>query len=159
MQGLWELRFRVPVSLIPQLLALAGQTLEVDGTRLLVGVPSVRALGPAPHLVSRLVVIKGMLEPDTFLRAARDQLAELGVEGEVRLVGRRSLRPLESGRVGGRGEWIRRTVRIKDKEVVGYAVEVDALSPEGSLVLQARGIGGRRRFGCGIFMPIPSGHR
>jgi len=37
--------------------------------------------------------------------------------------------------------------------VVGYAVVVRGLDPEGSLRLQERGLGGRRRFGCGLMVP------
>jgi len=36
---------------------------------------------------------------------------------------------------------------------VGYAVRVSGLSDEDSLKLQERGLGGKRRMGCGVFVP------
>jgi CRISPR-associated protein Cas6 len=147
-----RLTFRAPAGLIGQLLPLAGQTLDLDGSRLPVGVPQIRMLAPAARLHSRLAVIKGMTEPSAFLESARGLLSALEVAGDVRLVQRRSARPVESGE-SGRGEWVRRTLRVKDRQIDGYAVEVDGLSPPDSLRLQGEGLGGRRRFGCGILLP------
>jgi len=48
---------------------------------------------------------------------------------------------------------VRRTVRIHDREVVGFALRVQDLTAEESLHLQEHGLGGRRLFGCGIFVP------
>jgi CRISPR-associated endonuclease/helicase Cas3 len=44
-------------------------------------------------------------------------------------------------------------LRIRDREIVGFALHVDGLGATDSLRLQATGIGGRRRFGCGVFAP------
>ena len=41
----------------------------------------------------------------------------------------------------------------EDKEIVGFALRVEELTAEESIRLQEKGIGGRRRFGCGIFVP------
>jgi CRISPR-associated protein Cas6 len=48
----------------------------------------------------------------------------------------------------------RRTIRIKDKEVVGYEVLIERLSASESLILQGTGLGGRRHMGCGLFSPV-----
>jgi CRISPR-associated protein Cas6 len=144
----------VPLDRLGAFLPIAGKVLDLDGTRLAVGPPDVRALRPAPALRSRLVVIRGFTEPEPFLEAARAQLAALGVtDAIVRLVPRRAARPWERDGRGGRGPWVRRTVRIRDREVVGYALDVEGLAPADSLLLQTMGIGGRRRFGCGLFLP------
>src|SRR5439155_1578765 len=45
----------------------------------------------------------------------------------------------------------RRTLRVKDKQVVGFELAATGLSTEDSLRLQETGIGGRRHMGCGIF--------
>ena len=50
----------------------------------------------------------------------------------------------------------RRTLRIKEKEVVGYEVLVEGLTAEESILLQERGLGGRRHMGCGMFLPSRS---
>lgn len=148
------LSLRVPVDLIPKLCSLAGAVLDVEGTVLHVGVPTLRTLRPAPRLRSRLVVIKGKLAPDAFLDAVRAQLHALGVAGEPRLLPRPRSAPVEPGGLGGRDPWLRRTLRVRDRIIVGYALEVGGLSPSDAIRLQAAGLGGRRRFGCGIFLPV-----
>jgi CRISPR-associated protein Cas6 len=125
---------RVPDERIREFLKLAGKTLEVDGNRFRVGVPEVRALRPAAALLARLVTIKGFMEVEAFIEAAKRQLETMGVMGVLQL-----------------GE--RRTFRIKDKQVVGFEVLASELGAEGSIRLQEIGIGGRRRMGCGIFVP------
>jgi CRISPR-associated protein Cas6 len=149
-----DFALRVPLQRVAAFLPIAGKVLDLNGTRLAVGPPDVRALRPARALNSRLVVIRGFVEPEPFLEAARAQLASLGITGAtVRLVPRRGARPWERDGRGGCGPWLRRTVRIQDREVVGYALDVEDLAPADSLLLQAVGIGGRRRFGCGLFLP------
>ena len=131
-----RLVLRADADQIGQLIALAGKQLDIAGHRLRVGVPQVWTLRPAPALRSRLVTIKGFLDPEPFQAAARRQLDDMGVSAEAQLT------------LGKR-----RTVRIKDKEVVGYEVLVEALAAEESLTLQERGLGGRRHMGCGVFVP------
>jgi CRISPR-associated protein Cas6 len=141
-----RLRFRLPAEHIPLLLPLAGQTLTVAGHPLRLGVPTVRPLVPAAALIARAVVIKGFLEPGPFLTAVRRQLDALGVAGEAAL-------PLT--RHGTRqGQPHRHILRIKDKQVVGYAVQVTGLTAEESLTLQERGVGGRGHLTCGFFVPL-----
>lgn len=149
-----QLTLRVSLERLGSFIQIAGHVLDLEGTRLAVGPPYVRALRPAPALRSRLVVIRGFTEPEPFLEAARTQLAALGISNaRVRLVPRRAPRPWERDGRGGQGPWVRRTVRIHDREIVGYALDVENLAPADSLLLQTVGIGGRRRFGCGLFLP------
>jgi len=129
-----RLVLRMPDERIKTYLKLAGKVLEVDGHRLCLGVPEIRALRPVVTLYSRLVTIKGFMEPELFLEAARRQVVQLGAQAELAL-----------------GE--RRTLRVKDKQVVGFEVLATGLSAEDSLKLQEKGLGGRRHLGCGIFVP------
>lgn len=161
-----RLRLRLPAELIPSCLALAGKPLDVAGHKIRLGVPQVRPLLPAPNLIARLVIIKASsprsdpadarsrdrlrtrryLEPGPFLAACRQQLDALGVAGEAGI-------PLI--RHGPRaGEPRRRVLRIKDKQVVGFAVQITGLTAEESIKVQERGIGGRRKMGCGFFVPL-----
>jgi CRISPR-associated protein Cas6 len=142
-----RLTIRLIPERIPDLLPLAGKRLNIAGQQICVGVPEVRGLEPAAALRSRLVTIKVSGDrtetrpPDEtgFIVSARRQLDVLAISGDARVsVGKR------------------RTLRIKDKEVVGYEVMVSGLSTDESLELQSRGIGGRRHMGCGIFMPAKS---
>jgi CRISPR-associated protein Cas6 len=148
-----EVAFRLDHELIPSVLSLAGKTLRVGRSTLTLGVPAVRSLHPSTALQSRLVVIKGFMEPETFLNAVRRQLADLGIQATPGLVLRRSERAAEGRTSAGKATPIKRTIRIHDKNVVGFAVGVEGLSAEESIKLQEVGLGGRRRFGCGVLVP------
>ena len=81
------------------------------------------------------MTIKSFMESHAFLEAARRQLAELHsrcAEGNVT--------------VGAR-----KVITVGGQKVVGFSVRVSGLSDEASLALQERGIGGRRKMGCGVF--------
>jgi len=149
-----RLTLRIAASRIHEALPLAGQALELDGATLQVGAPTVSQLRPAPALLSRLVVIKGFQEAETFLDAARRQAEALGLEGHLSLVGRMTEGSVEGAILRSAGEPIRRTLRVRDKTVVGFALAATELAAEESLRLQEAGIWGRRRFGCGLFVPM-----
>ena len=142
------LRLRLNASDVGNVIALAGKRIVIAGHALRLGVPTVHALAPAPALMARLVTIKGFEEPESFLAAARRQLDELHIAAEV------SIPVVLSGPHAG--EPRRRILRIKDKRVVGFTVHVTGLNDDDSLKLQATGIGGRRKMGCGFFVPLPT---
>jgi CRISPR-associated protein Cas6 len=150
-----RLTFRLDSEGIKELLPLAGKELDLDSQKVRVGTPTTFSLKPAATLRSRLVTIKlkDRLDPDSFLAAVQKDLTALGIKGVPGLVKRRGAMPLE-GRAAPRDPYVRRTLRIRDKEVVGYALMVQGLTADESLKLQERGLGGRRRFGCGIFVPV-----
>ena len=128
-----RLTLRLPDEQIRAYLKLAGKRLEVDEHRLNVGVPEIRTLRPVVRLRARLVTIKGFLEEDEFLAAAKRQLEQLDIKGQVHL-------------------GTRRTFRVRDKQVVGFEMGVAQLTAEESLTLQEQGLGGRRKMGCGVFV-------
>jgi hypothetical protein len=45
-------------------------------------------------------------------------------------------------------------VTIAGDKVVGFETVLHELSDEASLAVQFTGVGGRQRFGCGVFVPI-----
>jgi CRISPR-associated protein Cas6 len=130
-----RLRLRLPANRIRDVLVLAGKRIELLGNTLQVGVPEIHALRPAAALQARLVNIKGFEEENQFREAALRQLTALEIQGQL-TVGRR------------------RVMRIKDKTIVGFRVVASELTAEESIALQEHGIGGRRRMGCGIFVPL-----
>ena len=144
-----RLRLRTAPGGIGGLLPLAGRTLDVGGCTITIGVPDVRCLAPAPDLIARVVTIRNQTEPAPFLDVVRRQLAELWADGEA------SIPAVEVG--PRRGEPMRKVVRVKGHAIIGYTVRIAGLSPVSSLILQARGIGGRRHMGCGVFFPARSG--
>jgi len=100
-------------------------------------------------------VVKGFMEPEPFLQAIQRQLDSMEVKGRPFLVEQAEVAEANcAASKGSRSPVLRRTVRIRDKEIVGFALRVEELSAQESVLLQARGIGGRRRFGCGIFVPV-----
>lgn len=145
---------RLPSEEVWRFVGLAGKSLRVGGQSLNLGVPNVRGLVASPRLYSRFVTVKGHTEPESFLGRLREELVGLGVEGPVSIPHRTRHHSVEgrSNLLGG-NPLIRRTLRVRDRQIVGFAVQVDQLSPEGSLRLQEVGLGGRRRMGAGIFLP------
>lgn len=149
-----SLTIRLPADRIKQILLLAGKSLEIGEHKVRVGIPQTVALKSAARLYSRLVVIKGFLEPQTFLEAAQRQLEELNIRGKPSLVPQSHVAAANADKkIGSRSPFLRRTIKIRDKEVVGFALRVEELTAEESIRLQEKGLGGRRRFGCGVFIP------
>jgi CRISPR-associated protein Cas6 len=130
-----RLILRVPDTQIRVYLKLAGKRLDVATNTLRVGVPEVRLLRPASKLHARLVTFKNSLEEGRFLEVTRERLDKLQVAGELEL-----------------GQ--RRTLRVKDKQVVGFELAIGNLSAEESVSLQENGLGGRRHMGCGVLIPV-----
>lgn len=140
-----RLAIRTDADQIARFLPLSGKSLQLLDRTLRLGVPQVRSLAPAPALYSRLVTIK---LPDMAA-----QPSEVASEAFVAAV-RRQLDALCISPEAGLSPGKRRTVRIKDKEVVGYELLLDGLTAEESITVQEHGLGGRRHMGCGIFVPF-----
>ena len=131
-----EVRLRLPVAHAPLALGLEGAELVVQGRRLQLGQAHRCSLAPFPVLWARTVTLHfGSLAQE----AARDQLRQRFVEtfpwGAPALLGAR-------------------TFRIHGQQILGFEMIVRNLGPRASLQLQAEGFGGRRAFGCGLFVPI-----
>jgi CRISPR-associated protein Cas6 len=150
-----RLRLRMSSGDVPRVLPLAGRRLNLMGHGVRLGVPHVEALRPAPTLVARTVAINyefnesEFLTVGGFLKSARRQLANLGIEAPCRVP--------EAFDRDGRKSPVRRVVRIKGVRIVCFSLLVEELRPEESLRLQEIGLGGRRRLGCGVFLPARKG--
>ena len=94
----------------------------------------------APGIYVRLddpfshAALSGPQPPDDPFRGL-GKIAALGVSAQSKLLGRRQLR------VGGQC-------------IIGWAVRLGGLSLRDSLVVQTRGLGGKRGMGCGVFVPL-----
>lgn len=130
-----KLKLRLPQDHVPLMLKLAGKRLDVGGHAIRLGAPQIFLLQPASTLYARIVTIKNHREPEPFLDAVCRKLDESGIQGEP------DIGP-------------RRVVRVGSHIVVGFALALHDLSDEASLLLQERGLGGRRKMGCGFFHPI-----
>jgi CRISPR-associated protein Cas6 len=140
-----RLKLRLPAEQIAPYIAVAGQKLDLAGHHLRVGIPRVEALIPAASLASRLVTFRHALTAESFEASVRRELKQMPSAGQVQLV--------SSTRSKFAGQPLRRVVRVKEKRIVGYALRVLGLTEEESIRLQEEGLGGRRRMGCGLFVP------
>lgn len=131
---------RTPVDFLTRLIAISGKLIRLGRDSVRVGVPTVQALRPAARLFSRLITIKGFQDLDGFQDAASRQIRQLGIASAHLDVGQR------------------RVLRVKHAVIVGFSVVVSTLTDNDSLRLQSVGIGGRRRLGCGLFLPTQSVH-
>ena len=129
-----NLAFRLPLSLVADYINLAGKSLDLDGHLLQVGVPSSRALVPATALYAHLVTSRNGQDQERFAQEMARQLSAMDCQGKLS-IGKR------------------RTFKVHGRQVVGYSVLVSELSAEESIVLQENGLGGRRKMGCGFFLP------
>jgi CRISPR-associated protein Cas6 len=141
-----RLKLRLPSEEIAPYIGVAGQTLDLGGHRVRVGIPRVEALVPAANLAARLVTFRNALDPSTFEADCRRELERMHISGSPELV--------PSTRAKFAGQPLRRVVRIKDRRVVGFALRVVGLTAEESVRLQEEGLGGRRRMGCGVFVAM-----
>jgi CRISPR-associated protein Cas6 len=147
-----RLTLRLPMEKVPVVYPLAGKRILVGEHVLRLGVPQIRMLAPAEALRSRLVVLKlagsegQTAEPKSFLGGVRRQFETLGIAGEANLE--------VATECGELDPYARRVLRIKGTIITGYGVCVSGLDDEDSLKLQTEGIGGRRRMGCGLFVPV-----
>ena len=151
-----RLGLRLHSDLLPRALKLAGKSLDLDGCKLRVGVSDTRALIPAAKLHCRVVTTKNGDDPARFDAEISRQLATLDIRGRVFRVPQ-STRPSvdrPAGAPRASRDPSRRIFRVKEKQIVGYSVLATELTAEESIRLQERGLGGRRRMGCGVFVPV-----
>ncbi len=133
LSGRSRLTLRVPRSRVDALAALTGVTLDLGDDPLVVaGAPQPRELLPHRTLYAHVVAASSDDEA-AFLAAAEAELVERGIAGRA-ICGRRQ--PLAGG-------W-------------GFSLMVDRLAPDDALRLLERGLGPRRLWGCGLFVPHKS---
>ena len=144
-----RLRVRLPAGAIPLALPLAGRDLRVGSQLLRLGVPSIDALVPQANLYARTVVVvkgQGGAKPATATAPAQ-RANRPATEAET-------IAAIQA--IAGTGASVRslrrRTIRIHDVQIPGFEIVVEGLADAASLRLQAEGVGGRRAFGCGIFV-------
>ena len=140
-------RMRLPVDKIKIAYQLGNQTFVIGKSRqykAYLGMPQLKMVLPSPSLKARIVTIKGHQTPESFIAAIARQMDAMGISGDAVI-------PQDD-----KGEFLRQVVRIHGKTILGFPLIVSNLSDEDSLTLQKRGIGGRKHFGCGLFLPFSS---
>jgi len=140
-----RLRVRLPPEQIAVILPLAGRTLKLGEHSVTLRPPTVIPIVPVSMLVAKIVTFKNSKMPERFLAVARQKLDEMDVAGEP------GIPLIQQGKRAG--EPRRQILRVKGRHIVGYPLQIAGLTVEESLRLQEEGLGGRRRIGCGFFMP------
>lgn len=124
---------------------LAGQSLRIGKNKYDLGIPVTRPLESPSSLYSRLVIIRRRQDPDSFESVAKQQLQNLGIQGNLQLLSRQDGRPQQ------------RQLTIQNRQgtfkLRGFGVRVDNLTEDESLILQEHGLGGKQKMMCGVFVP------
>ena len=131
-----KLTLRLPLDRLADAEALVGAVLEAGAGPIKVGPLKKRPLVPYATLYSHFVVMDSADEA-RFMDEARAELEAMGVRG---------------GLIPGK----RRQMRMGDGEAVGYSLMLHDLSLQDSILVQERGLGRYRVYGCGIFIPHKS---
>jgi CRISPR-associated protein Cas6 len=155
-----RLRLRCPSSAIMHVLSLSGKSLGLGSHHVRLGDPKIFQVRAYSELKARLVAIKHPsgrfddITPEWFLDACDRQLKALGIEAAVGIPLDDSDEPAKKAmRIKRKDEGKQKGKKRETDSVVGYSVIVANLLPEDSILLQARGIGGKRKMGCGYFVP------
>lgn len=129
-----RLALRLPSQRVVGAAALLGRTLQVAGWPLRVEKMTLRPLSRITTLFSRCVVLEGGDEA-AFVSAATRELGALGIRAERMVCGRVT------------------PVATPERTYEARSLMLAGLKLEHSLLLQQSGLGGGRKFGCGLFIP------
>ena len=127
-----KLAVRLPRSLAGQMASLSGQELDLGGSNLKIGNARLREI--QPHSTIHAHLVAGNKDEVVFVENVSARLADLGIAASL-ICGRQS------------------SLLDGEQCIHGFSLVIHDLKPEDSLRLQYNGLGGDRKFGCGIFVP------
>lgn len=127
-----KLAVRLPRSLAGQMASLSGQELDLGGSNLKIGNARLREI--QPHSTIHAHLVAGNKDEVVFVENVSARLADLGITASL-ICGRQS------------------SLLDGEQCIQGFSLVIHDLKPEDSLRLQYNGLGGDRKFGCGIFVP------
>lgn len=127
-----KLILRLPATYAQQALELSGKQLNVDGCELQVGKAKEKPLQPTTTLHAHIV--ESNLGEVDFLADMTAKLQEMKIPCKL-ICSKQVL------------------IKSARQEVTGYGLVLHDLKPAASVHIQSVGLGGARRFGCGMFVP------
>jgi len=132
---------QTPVNAIPELLAIAGRTVDIMGNSLRIGLPQIRPLVPSKILISRMVTVKGKNTEEDLREYLQRELYRRYSASEGEDCKFHILR--------------RRVISVHGKQIHGYGLAItDIVSEQLSLTLQAFPLASARgKYGCGFMHP------
>jgi CRISPR-associated protein Cas6 len=131
-----RLKLRLPKEKIADAQTLSGQTLDIDGHKMLIGGNKVQLLSMTDTLYSHQVV--ALEDEEEFIRQAVTELRAQELKFNKLLCGK--THPLETPK----GPMLTKTMMV------------GGLSFPHALTLQIKGVGSHRSMGCGLFIPCKS---
>ena len=134
-----KLLIRLPSDKVPYVYSFGGKSLTIGRHKIRLGIPEMNFLQPKFRLRSHIVVIRGYQEPNGFLEAAKRQIEGLNIKADLKLISKKD------------GTSKPKTIRVK-QTLVGFGVEANNLSEADSIILQEKGLGGKQKMGCGVFV-------
>lgn len=132
-----SLYFQVPYDHLKNLVQLAGKKLRIVNDWIRLGVPQMLPLDPYPRLYSRFVTIKNAVTEEEMKAKVNEQLLTMDIT-----LSDEKIQVLR-----------RRVITIHQRKIVGFGVLLKDLDEDSSLKIQLSGIGGRRRYSSGFFLP------
>ncbi|CCQ92531.1 putative CRISPR-associated endonuclease Cas6 [[Clostridium] ultunense Esp] len=136
------LYFQMPYESLNHLVQLAGKRLQIGDKLIRLGVPHLIPLNPHPRLYSRFVTIKNALTEEVMRSKVQEQLLNMDItlsEEKIQVLRRR-------------------VITIHDRKIVGFGILLEGLDDEASIKVQLLGVGGRRRYSSGFFLPVKGDH-
>ena len=134
-----KLLIRLPSEKVPFVYSFSGKSLTISKHKIRLGIPEMNFLQPKSRLRSHIVVIRGYEEPNGFLKAAKRQIEKLNIQTDLKLIYKKDGTPKP------------KTIRVK-QTLVGFGIEANSLNETDSIILQEKGLGGKRKMGCGVFI-------
>jgi CRISPR-associated protein Cas6 len=130
-----KLILRLPRRRMDEALELSGQTLTIAGYPLKVGKAASKPLSPLSVQFARYVLAREEQDEAEFLRQAMQELEAMGIRCRKALCGKTASIDTPQGKV------FTRSLMLAD------------LSQEDAVLLEQKGLGKGRKFGCGLFVP------
>lgn len=127
---------RIPKVRLDDAQELTGTTLDIDGYPLTVGKPKEKPLANASVIFSRYVLSDKAEEENDFLQRMADEIQDIA-DFKVKKM------------LCGKSHWVKTDA---DSVYVRHLMIAD-LDNDPSIRLQQYGLGGGRKFGCGLFIP------
>ena len=134
-----KLLIRLPAEKVPFVYSFSGKSLTIGKHKIRLGIPEMHFLQPKSKMRSHIVVIRGYELPDSFLSAAQRQLEQLNIQANIKLITTKEGTPK------------RKTIKVK-QTLVGFGIEITNLNEADSIILQKKGLGGKQKMGCGVFI-------
>lgn len=125
---------RLPRNRVDEVKELSGKSFDVSGHTLTLNDATQRMLSDITTIMSRHVVTHDKDE-QSFMQDIIKQLSDLGIKPKKMLCG------------------VDKQIRVKNTPVATRSIMMADISLDDSILLQQKGLGPYREYGCGIFIP------